>query len=64
MKKKLLSAILTMVLLLALGPTAAYAARDDMTSAAQALYQLGLFNGTGADASGNPVFDLDRVPTR
>lgn len=32
--------------------------------AAQSLYELGLFNGTGTDANGNPIFDLDRAPTR
>lgn len=32
--------------------------------AAQALYELGLFGGTGTDANGNPVFDLERAPTR
>lgn len=32
--------------------------------AADALYNLGLFNGTGKDTNGNPIFDLDRAPTR
>lgn len=32
--------------------------------AAQNLYELGLFNGTGTDTDGNPIFDLDRAPTR
>lgn len=32
--------------------------------AANALRDLGLFNGVGNDASGNPIYALDRVPTR
>lgn len=64
MKKRILSAVLSLVLLLALMPTVAYAASDEAISCANALYQLGLFNGTGKDAQGNPNFDLDRTPTR
>ena len=64
MRKKILSAALSLVLILALIPTAAYAASDEMTAAANALYQLGMFGGTGTDASGNPIFELDRAPTR
>lgn len=64
MKKKLLSAVLSLVLLLALVPNVAYASTDEMTASANALYQLGLFNGTGKDAQGNPIFQLDREPTR
>lgn len=33
-------------------------------AAADALYELGLFNGVGNDASGNPLYALDRAPTR
>ena len=32
--------------------------------AANALHNMGLFQGTGADANGNPIFDLDRAPNR
>lgn len=28
------------------------------------LHKLGLFNGVGADSQGNPIFDLEREPTR
>jgi len=31
---------------------------------AEALHRLGLFVGTGTDADGNPVFELNRPPTR
>lgn len=64
MRKKILSALLSLVLIVALAPTVAHATSDEATTSAQALYQLGLFNGTGKDAQGNPVFDLDRTPTR
>ena len=32
--------------------------------AADRLYQLGLISGTGTDAAGQPLFELDRAPTR
>lgn len=64
MRKKLLSACLSLVLILSFIPTTAHAASDEATAAANALYELGLFNGTGKDEEGNPIFDLDRTPTR
>ena len=63
MRKKLLSILLALVLALSLLPPA-FAAGDEAVSAANALHQMGLFNGTGTDAGGNPVFELDRQPTR
>lgn len=63
MKKRLLSAVLSIALTLSLIP-AAFAAESDGQSAAQQLYKMGLFQGTGVDESGNPIFDLDRTPTR
>lgn len=63
MKKRIMS-LLALVLILSLVSVPAYAASDEATTSAQALYQLGLFNGTGKDAQGNPIFDLDRTPTR
>ena len=33
-------------------------------TAARELYDLGLFQGTGTDANGQPVFSLDRTLTR
>lgn len=32
--------------------------------AANALYELGLFNGTGTNEDGTPIFELDRAPNR
>lgn len=63
MRKRIISVLLALVLVLSLAP-AAFAASDEANAAADALYQLGLFNGTGTDANGNPNFDLDRTPTR
>ena len=42
----------------------ASAASAEATDAAECLYELGLFNGTGVNADGSPIFSLDRVPTR
>ena len=61
--KRVLSALLAVCLLLAMIP-AAYAAQTEAAEAADTLYELGLFKGTGTDADGKPVFDLDRAPTR
>ncbi len=63
MKKRIISLLLCMALILSLGTTA-FAASEEATASAQELYELGLFNGTGKDANGNPIFDLDLVPTR
>lgn len=63
MKKRILACILALVLAISLVP-AAFAATDEATEAAQALYEMGLFKGVGKDANGNPNFDLDRTPSR
>ena len=62
--KRLLSLILVFVLSLSLMVPSAFAASDEAVQAANALHTLGLFNGTGKDANGNPIYDLDRQPTR
>ena len=36
----------------------------DSTAAAEALYRLGLFRGTGNNPDGSPNFDLNRAPNR
>lgn len=61
--KRFMAIILSVTLLCTLIP-AASAATSDQESAAQALYGLGLFQGTGSNADGTPNFDLDRTPTR
>lgn len=64
MKKKLISLLLAVVMVLSLASATAFAATTEATQAAEELYELGLFSGTGKDANGNPIFDLDRSPTR
>lgn len=61
--KRLLSFVLSFALVFSFVPSA-FAASNEANEAAQSLYELGLFNGTGTDANGNPIFDLDRAPTR
>lgn len=61
--KRFLSFILALTLAVSLLPSA-FAASDEAVQAANALHTLGLFNGTGTDANGNPVYDLERTPTR
>lgn len=63
--KRLISLMLSLALMLALA-TPAFAASGTITAqqAADALHEMGLFNGTGTDANGRPVYDLDRAPTR
>ena len=59
--KRILSFVLSLVLVLSLIPST-FAASNEGNEAAQSLYELGLFSGTGTDANGNPIFDLDRAP--
>lgn len=61
--RRILSLLLALVLLLGLVPMA-FAAGAQAQDAAEALYQMGLFQGTGKNADGSPKFDLDRAPTR
>lgn len=61
--KRIVSIILALTLICCMLPTA-FAASSEATEAADALHNLGLFNGTGTDANGNPIYDLDRAPSR
>ena len=63
MKKKIISLLLAIVLVCSMIPTA-FAASDEAVAAADALHELGLFNGTGTDTNGKPLYDLDRAPSR
>ncbi|MCL2164748.1 MAG: S-layer homology domain-containing protein, partial [Oscillospiraceae bacterium] len=45
-------------------PTSVMAATESQVESAQQLYELGLFMGVGADASGNPIFALDDSASR
>ena len=61
--KKLISILLAVVLVFAL-TSVAFAADAEETTAADILNALGLFIGTGTDAEGKPIYDLDRAPNR
>lgn len=61
--KRIVSIILALTLICCMIPTA-FAASSEATEAADALHNFGLFNGTGTDANGNPIYDLDRAPSR
>lgn len=62
--KKILSLLLVLCVLT--GTMFCTAASSDTAAenAARALYDMGLFLGTGTDASGRPVFELDKGMTR
>lgn len=53
--------IMSLVIIPAKAKTDGY---EEKISAAEDLYQLGLFKGTGTNTDGTPIFDLDKVPTR
>ena len=63
--KRLFSLALSFVLSLSLCFSTAFASNiTDPQQAADALHNLGLFNGTGTDSDGNPVYELERALTR
>ena len=64
---KLLSCLLSAIVCLSLitaDTAVSLAAGTEAEDAAESLYDLGLFVGTGTTCSGTPDFDLDRAPTR
>ena len=63
MKKTLLSLLLSIAMACSFIPSAA-AASSEAALAADTLYELGLFKGTGTNADGTPIFDLNKTPTR
>ncbi len=58
-----LGVLLSLILILPVIPSA-FAADIQPQQAADALYSLGLFGGTGVNSDGTPIYDLERVPTR
>ena len=66
-RKQFLSLLLAAVLMLTMAP-AALAAQGEADSmaklAADTLNALGLFSGTGTDENGDPIYELERQPTR
>lgn len=65
MMKRGISMVLSLMMLVALMvvPTKAVNQSEE-TKAAEMLYDLGLFRGTGTNPDGTPIFSLERVPTR
>ena len=63
MKRRVTALLLLCVMLFGMAGTV-HGANAGAQNAAKTLYELGLFSGTGTDANGNPVFELDRAPTR
>lgn len=61
--KKMICLMLAFILCLSLA-SPAMAATNKQVTAANRLYELGLFEGVGADVTGRRVFDLDRAPNR
>ena len=61
--KKLLCPLFALLIVLSLS-TAAFAADYSAEKSANALYELGLFQGTGETANGKPIYSLDAAPTR
>ncbi len=61
--KKFIALLLTVF---CLTTQAVYAAppTDNTTDIANALYQFGLFRGTGTDSNGNPIYSLEQSSTR
>ena len=63
--KKLLPLLLAVLTALCLGGSAlALDVEDPYLSSAEALHELGLFQGTGTNADGTPIYDLDKTPSR
>lgn len=63
MKKRIFSWLLLCAILAGMVP-AVLAVKGPAEEAAQSLYEMGLFRGTGTEADGSPRFDLDRTLTR
>lgn len=61
--KKVVALFCVVSLLLGTIPVA-FAATSQQQTAANSLYWLGLFKGTGITANGNPIFSLDKSATR
>lgn len=64
MKRRLFGICLLCIMMMCATATTVHAADAEAYNAADVLYDLGLFSGTGTKADGTPDFDLDRAPTR
>ncbi len=61
--KRFLSVILSLTILSVMIPHT-FATSNEAVDAANALYELSLFRGTGTNDNGDPIFELDRSPNR
>lgn len=61
--KRIISFALAIIIALSFAPVS-FAASAEAVAAADRLYELGLFEGTGTNADGTPIYTLDRAPTR
>lgn len=65
MRKRITALALSLALLCSTVPAfATETTTSPAQEAAEALYKLGLFNGTGTNEDGTPIFELDRTPNR
>jgi len=64
MKKRIISLILALGMIMTMSVSVSSLNITKALDAANKLYALGLFNGTGKDVYGNPTFDLNRSATR
>ncbi len=62
--KRRIALLLILLLLISLASPMALAADKSEISAANSLYELGLFEGVGENNDGTPVYELDRVMNR
>lgn len=62
--KRMKIAVITTLILLIFSTGFIFAADETSTAAADVLYELGLFAGTGTNADGSPVYSLDDSLTR
>ena len=62
--KKILSVLLISIFLFSSMPTTIFAANEKAISAADTLYSLNLFNGTGMDEENKPIYEIHKAPTR
>ena len=64
MKKHRILTVVITLLLIVFSAVCVYAADEQATAAADVLYKLGLFAGTGTNVDGSPIYSLDRQLNR
>ncbi|NMA93188.1 MAG: S-layer homology domain-containing protein, partial [Clostridiales bacterium] len=64
MKKHIFITVVAAILLIVFSAVCAFAAEEEATKAADVLYELGLFAGTGTNEDGNPIYSLERQLNR